>query len=177
MSGLFAYVRPDFDGCHKIDSSNNLHCHYTWRTMTNLDHAKDPIPERPRGRRLPRPVLLGIGWTCVGIGFVGVFVPGLPTTTFLLIAAWCFYRSSPKAHQWLMEHRLLGPYVRDFLNGKGMPMRSKVIALTMIWLTCGSSAAFFIRPLWLRAVVLLCGVIGTVVILRVPTRQPEAAGS
>ena len=124
-------------------------------------------------RRMPRPVLLGIGWTCVGIGFVGVFVPGLPTTTFLLIAAWCFLRSSDRAYNWLLGHRVLGPYVRDFLSGKGMPMRSKVIAFTAMWLTCGTSAVFFVDNHYVKAAIIGCAVIGTVVLARVKTARDD----
>ena len=123
----------------------------------------------PARARVSRPILLGIGWSCVVIGFVGVFVPGLPTTTFLLIAAWCFLRSSDKAYSWLLNHRVLGPYVRDFLSGKGMPVKSKIIALSMIWLTCGSSALFFVDNVYAKVGIIACAVIGSVVILRVRT--------
>jgi uncharacterized membrane protein YbaN (DUF454 family) len=120
--------------------------------------------------RIPRPVLLGAGWVCVVLGFIGVFIPGMPTTTFLLVAAWCFYRSSERAHTWLLENRLLGPYVRDFLSGKGMPLRSKVIAISAMWLACGTSAWFFVPVVWGKALVLGCAVIGTVVVVRVRPR-------
>jgi uncharacterized membrane protein YbaN (DUF454 family) len=139
-----------------------------------LDERAEPVFEYHKSR-IPRPVLLGLGWTCVVVGFVGVFVPGLPTTTFLLVAAWCFYRSSERAHVWLMENRLLGPYVRDFLSGKGMPLKSKVVAITMMWLTCGSSAYFFVHPIWAKTLVLACAVIGTVVVVRVRPRAGAGA--
>jgi uncharacterized membrane protein YbaN (DUF454 family) len=141
-----------------------------------LDELAEPAFEYHKSR-IPRPVLLALGWTCVVLGFVGVFVPGLPTTTFLLVAAWCFYRSSERAHVWLMENRLLGPYVRDFLSGKGMPLKSKVIAITMMWLTCGSSAYFFVHPVWAKVLVLACAVIGTVVVVRVRPRAGAGAGA
>jgi uncharacterized membrane protein YbaN (DUF454 family) len=129
--------------------------------------------EAPRAARIPRPLLLALGWACVAAGSVGVFVPGVPTTVFLLVAAWCFFRSSPRAHTWLLEHRLLGPYVRDFLSGKGMPARSKVIAIGVMWLACGSSAWFFVPVVWAKVTVLACAVIGTVMVLRVPTAVPD----
>jgi hypothetical protein len=98
----------------------------------------------------------------------------MPTTTFLIIAAWCFIRSSDRAYSWLLEHRILGPYVRDYLSGKGMPARSKVIALTMMWAACGSSAWFFIPNVFGQVAVIACAVIGTYVMLvRVPTRAPD----
>ena len=100
-----------------------------------------------------------------------MFVPGMPTTTFLLIAAWCFYRSSKRAHAWLLHNRLLGPYVRAFLSGQGMPVRSKVIAIVMMWLTCGTSAWFFVPVLWGKALILSCALVGTVAVVRVRSRQ------
>ena len=124
--------------------------------------------------RIPRPILLGIGWTSVALGLIGVVVPGLPTTTFLIIAAWCFVRSSERAYAWLLEHRILGPYVRDYLSGKGMPVKSKVIALTMMWLACSTSAYFFVPNRFGQAAVMACAVIGTyLVLVRVPTRVSE----
>jgi uncharacterized membrane protein YbaN (DUF454 family) len=125
--------------------------------------------------RIPRPVLLGLGWTCVVLGFIGVFIPGMPTTTFLLVSAWCFYRSSERAHVWLLGNRLLGPYIRDFLSGKGMPLRSKVIAISVMWLTCGSSAAFFVHAIWAKVLILSCAVIGTIVVVRVRATRPASA--
>jgi uncharacterized membrane protein YbaN (DUF454 family) len=127
--------------------------------------------------RIPRPVLLGLGWLCVALGFTGVFVPGLPTTIFLLVAAWCFYRSSDRAHAWLLEHRILGPYVRDVLSGQGMPVRSKVVAIIIMWVACGSSAWFFVPVMWAKVVVMACAVAGTVAVLRVPGRRPVPAES
>jgi uncharacterized membrane protein YbaN (DUF454 family) len=130
-------------------------------------------PGASHGARAPRirkGALLALGWLCVGLGFVGILLPGVPTTIFLIVAAWCFIRSSERAHAWLLQHRILGPYVRDFLSGKGMPLSSKVVALTMMWLACGTSAWLFVNSTWGKAVVLTCAAIGTVAVLRVPTR-------
>ncbi len=143
--------------------------------VTDTDQA-EVIEVRPS--RVPRPVLLAIGWSSVALGLIGVVVPGLPTTTFLIIAAWCFIRSSDSAYRWLLAHRVLGPYVRDYLSGKGMPARSKVIALAMMWTACVSSAWFFIPNLFGKIAVLSCAVIGTYIMLvRVPTSDPTLLGS
>jgi uncharacterized membrane protein YbaN (DUF454 family) len=130
-----------------------------------------------RTTRIPGAVLFALGWLCVVLGFVGVFIPGMPTTVFLLVAAWCFFRSSPRAHTWLLEHRILGPYVRDLMSGKGMPVRSKVIAISVMWVACGSSAWFFVPVTWAKAVVLACALIGSVMVLRVPTAVPDATAT
>ena len=135
-----------------------------------MKDGQSSVLVEPRRPRIPRWVLLGLGWLCIGLGFVGVFVPGMPTTTFLLIAAWCFYRSSERAQAWLLNHRLLGPYVRAFVSGEGMPVKSKVIAISLMWLTCGASAWFFIPVLWGKALILSCALIGTVVVVRVRSR-------
>jgi uncharacterized membrane protein YbaN (DUF454 family) len=132
-------------------------------------------PGAPVESRIPGPLLLGLGGMCVALGFVGVFVPGLPTTIFLLIAAWCFVRSNPRAHAWLLRHRILGPYVRDVLSGQGMPVRSKVIAIAIMWIACGTSAWFFVSIVWVKVVIMACAVAGTVAVLRVPSRAVEPA--
>lgn len=123
---------------------------------------------------LSRPVLIALGWMFVGLGFIGIFLPVMPTTVFLLIAAWCFVRSSERLHRWLVEHHLFGPFIRDYLAGKGMPLRAKVVALSMMWGAIGSSAWFFVPHVAGDAVLLSCGALGTFMILRQPTRAPEA---
>ena len=75
----------------------------------------NPIGNRPL---MLRYVLLTIGWLSVTLGVIGIFLPVLPTTPFLLLAAACFARSSPRFYQWLVEHPQLGPWIRDYLNGK-----------------------------------------------------------
>ena len=152
-----------------LDSDCSQPGRTTWVGGTIENRPSTQMTRPPEGR-IPKWVLLALGWTCVALGFIGVFVPGMPTTTFLLIAAWCFYRSSERAHAWLLQHRLLGPYVRAFLSGEGMPVRSKVIAIATMWLTCGTSARFFVPVLWGKALLLSCALIGTVAVIRVRAR-------
>jgi uncharacterized membrane protein YbaN (DUF454 family) len=81
----------------------------------------------------------------VGLGFVGVFLPLVPTTPFLLLALWCFARSSPAVHDWVVNHRLLGPYVRDWQRDGSIPLTAKIAAIVMMtaslmWLALASNA-------------------------------------
>ena len=79
------------------------------------------------------------GWLSVGLGALGVIVPGLPTTVFFLVAAWCFARCSPRFEQWVLDLPKIGPLVRDSRAGLGMPRRAKVVAIAMIVLFAGGA--------------------------------------
>lgn len=104
-----------------------------------------------RGRPLSRPLFLLLGWACVGIGIVGIAVPGLPTVPFLLLAAWAFERGSGRMHRWLMEHPRLGPPVRDWRLHGVIPRRGKVAAMLALALTLTITVLAGL-PLWLLAV-------------------------
>lgn len=78
-----------------------------------------------------------LGVISLTLAAAGIFLPLLPTTPLLLLAAWCFVRSSPRLYGWLMEHPKLGPYIRNFRENKAIPLHVKVISVAMIWLTIG----------------------------------------
>lgn len=126
--------------------------------------------------RVARGAWFALGWVAVGIGTIGVIVPGLPTTVFFIIAAACFSRSSPRFEQWVLDRPGVGPMVRDYRAGLGMPRKAKVAAITTIAVVCSLSAFVAIERLWLRAVVLGLGAVGIAWILwRVPTRRDPGA--
>ena len=89
--------------------------------------------------------MLVAGVISVGVGIVGIVVPLLPTTPFLLIAAACFVRSSEKLHRWLTGHRWLGPYIRNYQEHRAITNRTRVVALLLLWGTLGYSA-FALKP-------------------------------
>lgn len=78
-------------------------------------------------------LLLGIGWASVALGIAGIFLPVLPTTPFLLLAAACFVRSSRRFYLWLVGHPRLGPWICDYLDGEGIPLKGKVYAIGLMW--------------------------------------------
>lgn len=112
------------------------------------------------------------GWLAVGLGAVGVIVPGLPTTVFFIIAAWCFGKSSPRFERWVLDLPRVGPMVRGYREGLGMPRRAKVAALSMMWIAIViSSVLLRDRPVIVGVVVAL-GLVGSAYIVwRVPTRE------
>lgn len=69
------------------------------------------------------------------LGLVGIFVPLLPTTPFLLLAAALWVRSSPRLYAWLLAHRRLGPYIRQFRENRAIPLRAKIYSVTLLWAT------------------------------------------
>jgi uncharacterized protein len=92
-------------------------------------------------------LLIGIGSLSVVVGVIGIVVPILPTTPFLLLAAACYLRSSKRFYQWLITNRWLGEYIRNYREGRGMPRRTKIAVLGLLWLTIGYSALMVVPVL------------------------------
>ena len=81
---------------------------------------------------LLRMIYFGVGCLMVAIGAVGVVLPGLPTTPFLIIAAWCFARSSPRFEQYLLDHPTFGPHLRTWRERGAIPRRAKILSISMM---------------------------------------------
>ncbi|TXH92342.1 MAG: DUF454 domain-containing protein [Pseudomonas sp.] len=115
-----------------------------------------------------RTLLLAIGWLSVTLGIIGIFLPVLPTTPFLLLAAACFARSSRRFYLWLVEHPRLGPWVRDYLDGHGIPLKAKVYSIVLMW---GSiSLSCYLVPILPARLFMLCsGTLVTLYILKQKT--------
>lgn len=126
--------------------------------------------------RLKRGAWNMLGFLCVGLGGIGIVVPGLPTTGFFILAAGCFSRGSPRFERWVLDLPTIGPMVRDYRAGFGMPRKAKVIALTMMWVAIVlSSYVLRDRTAWV-VVILVLGIAGTAFILwRTPTREKVIA--
>lgn len=112
--------------------------------------------------------LLCIGWLSVALGVIGIFLPVLPTTPFLLLAAACFVRSSERFYHWLVDHPHLGPWIRDYLEGNGIPLRGKVYALVLMWASILFSC-YLVPRLWAQGFMLTSAVLVSVYILRQKT--------
>src|SRR5690606_37560030 len=117
-------------------------------------------------RRLPgpirRPLYFAVGALCVGLGVIGIVVPVWPTTCFLLLAGWCFARSSPRAERWLHENRLFGRYLRDYREHGVISARVRHVSLLVLWTCIGVSAFFFVSRAWVVALLLLVATAVTV---------------
>lgn len=109
-----------------------------------------------RRRGLPRGAYAGLGFGFVGMGLVGVVVPGWPTTIFMILALWAFKKSSPRMQAWLLNHRVFGPTLRDWEENHSIRRRTKIVAISTLWAFLILSL-FLIKPLWLKLLVAAVG--------------------
>ncbi|MAX98690.1 MAG: hypothetical protein CMI08_05690 [Oceanospirillaceae bacterium] len=116
-----------------------------------------------------RSLVFAFGWLSVALGVAGIFLPVLPTTPFLLLAAACFVRTSPRFYRWLVEHPKLGRYVIYYLDGKGMPLKAKVYTLILMWSTMMLTAFVLTDRLTIKILLPLIGLGVSIYILRLPT--------
>ena len=84
---------------------------------------------------MKRLVLIILGWVCVSLGFIGIFVPGIPTTIFLIIALWAFTKTSKKLRYWLLHHKRFGPILSNWQEHKVVPLRAKILMVTFMILS------------------------------------------
>lgn len=116
---------------------------------------------------------MAAGTMCVALGTLGIFLPLLPTTPFLLLAAVCYARSSPRLLHWLTHNRWFGSYIRNYREGRGMPLREKILTLALLWLTIAVTIVFFVSIVWVQiALIVIAGGV-TVHLLRIKTMKLE----
>ena len=120
--------------------------------------------------------LLLLGFIFVGLGFIGIVIPGMPTTVFMILAAACFAKSSPKFEQWILDLPGIGRLVQDHRDGLGMPQKSKAIAITMMVVAVTLSIIFAITSTLIQILVGGIGIIGVWYVgVRVPTKEKVLA--
>jgi len=131
---------------------------------------------RPHSSRLSRGIYGGLGWCAVALGFAGVFIPGLPTTVFIIAASYFFSRSSPRFEAWLYANRWFGPRLRRFRETGGMSKPVKTAALASMWTAVAISSLALATVSILAAVITVAlGAIGTVAIVFLVRTVPESA--
>ncbi|GAK58924.1 hypothetical protein U27_05899 [Candidatus Vecturithrix granuli] len=99
-------------------------------------------------------ILIFVGSLSVGLAFAGIFLPLLPTTPFLLLAAACYIRSSDRFYHWLIYHKWFGSYIRNYREGRGIPLITKITAIMLLWLTIGYSVLFAVSALFLKFILI-----------------------
>ena len=135
--------------------------------MTN--HPQTTVT-KPKRQKALRALLIAAGTICLTIGAAGIFLPILPTTPFLLLAAACYLRSSERMHKWLLNNRWFGEYIRNYQAGRGIPLKTKFIAITVLWLAIVYSTIFIVNEILIAQIALLAIAAGVSVhLIRLPT--------
>lgn len=113
------------------------------------------------------------GFLLVAIGVIGIFLPLLPTTIFLILASICFLKSSPKANDWLRNHKVLGGYIDNYQNKTGLTRNSKIANIITLWTSISLSGFFLTNELYLRIILLAIAIGVTIHLLMIKTKQPN----
>jgi len=123
--------------------------------------------------KLKKGLLIFAGTVFTATGIIGIFVPILPTTPFLLLAAACYLRSSQRFYNWLLGNRFFGAYVSNYLHGRGMPRKIKIATIFLLWLTISCSIIFAVQALVIRIILLVIAVGVMVHILLIKTTPKD----
>jgi uncharacterized membrane protein YbaN (DUF454 family) len=118
-----------------------------------------------------RYLLLIAGFMFIFLALIGILLPLLPTTPFLLVAAACFYKSSNRFYTWLMTNKFFGKYIRDYKDKKGVPLRVKLGTLLLLWASLILSAFVFVDILWVKILLMGIGAGVTIHILLIRTKK------
>jgi len=116
-------------------------------------------------------LLIFAGSISLILGVVGIFLPLLPTIPFLLLSAFLYAKSSKKLYNWLLNHKYLGVYIRDFREHRAIPLRTKVISILLLWITMAFSACKFVPYIWVKLLMLLIAIAVTIHILSFKTKK------
>jgi len=139
---------------------------------------------QPEGRRRPsslrKAVFIVAGTISLGLGTVGIFLPILPTTPFLLLSAACYYKGSERMHRWLLNNRLFGSYIRNYKEGKGISLAGKVFTIFLLWIAICFSALLIVNNYVVQIVLFAIAIAVTIHVITLPTfrktQSPEQKG-
>ncbi|HLU50309.1 MAG TPA: YbaN family protein [Planctomycetota bacterium] len=146
---------------------------------TSRSRATEELRARPRVRsRVGRALLVSAGTSSLGLAVLGIWLPVLPTTPLVLLAAWLFSLSSERFHSLLLESRLFGPIISDWERHRALPVRVKILTVVILAVSISISSAWLVfahgKPAW-AIVVALIGIAVAAFVLRIPTR-PKVEG-
>jgi uncharacterized membrane protein YbaN (DUF454 family) len=133
-----------------------------------MQEIKDHIAKLPG---IYRYLYFMSGVLLVAIGVIGIFLPVLPTTIFLILASACFIKSSPKANEWLRNHKILGMYIKNYQDGTGLTVKSKIFNIIFLWFMISVSAIFFTELWYIRLLLFAIAVGVTIHLMMVKTKK------
>lgn len=126
------------------------------------------------GNPIIRRMIFIFGWFSLAMGVIGIFLPLLPTTPFVLLAAACFARSSPKFYAWITSHPHFGPPIANYLAGNGLPLKAKLMAVGLLWVSVGFTSLILVSLIWAKVAMLVTALAVSIYILRLPTLKLDS---
>lgn len=123
--------------------------------------------------RFYRYAYLIAGFLLVTIGIIGIFLPLLPTTIFLILASACFVKSSPKANEWLRNHKILGIYLKNYNDKSGFTIKSKIFSIIFLWISISISGVLLTNEFYIRIILLVIAIGVTIHLLMIKTMRSE----
>lgn len=125
-------------------------------------------PRNETSSQLLKLILICIGTFFLGLGLIGIFIPILPATPFLLLAAACYARSSKRFYDWLMNNKWFGSYIKNYHDGKGIPLKVKVLTISLLWSSILFSILFIVYISWIQIILIIiaCGVTIHILIIK-----------
>ncbi len=135
--------------------------------MTDIDTKK--IDNRKISSKLIRRLMIFAGSFFVGLGILGIFLPVLPTTPFLLLAAACYTKSSKRFYNWLINNKWLGIYIKNYREGNGIPLKVKILSISLLWFTIGYSVVFVVNTFLIQVILILIAIGVTIHVLSIRT--------
>ena len=145
------------------------------RKRAAMKNTFQQVPaSKNKKNRVIRALLLVAGTISLTLGAIGIFLPILPTTPFLLLSAACYLRSSERMHKWLLGNRWFGEYIRNYQEGRGIPLKTKIVAMAFLWVAIIYSAFFALDEILVAQVALLLIALGVSVhLIRWPTLKKQ----
>ena len=125
--------------------------------------------EKTNFDNLKRSIFILAGTVCLVIGAIGILLPILPTTPFLLLAAACYYKGSERMHRWLLNNKWFGNYIRNYKEGKGISLKAKTFTLSLLWITISYSVFFVTNTLVFQIILLGIALAVSVHVMTLPT--------
>lgn len=121
--------------------------------------------------RIVRYAYLVSGFLLVAIGIIGIFLPLLPTTIFLILASACFVKSSPKANEWLRSNKILSPYLKNYQDKTGLSAKTKIFTLSFLWISISLSAFYLTNEFYIKIILLAIAVGVSIHLIMVKTKK------
>ena len=138
--------------------------------MADQDYPEDRLdPKRSEPSKLKKGFFVVAGSIFLALGCIGMALPILPTTPFLLLSAACYYKGSERMHRWILNNRWFGSYIRNYKEGKGLSLKAKGFTLALLWILISYSALFIVNVLTIQAILFAIAVGVSLHIVTLPT--------